>query len=124
VKSEFNEFFIDCNPASQNDDHLHPQVVIKSEAEDIVIEALEEIEDAIGFSKDLVEKFGSKQFKKSKENEENLKDNIEIVCDECGHKCSFKIEMETHMHRFHASKEPQTFYCEFCSREFDKVIFS
>lgn len=39
VKLEINELFVDCNPDAEEDDVFHPQIIIKSEVEDI--EALE-----------------------------------------------------------------------------------
>jgi hypothetical protein len=132
VKSEINEF-IDCNPTVEEDDsYLHPQVVIKSEVGDV--EGLEEFEELINYptttdpvkrsrrSKKESFKGKNKNFLEIEKNEEHSNE-IEIVCDVCGHESSFKTEMESHMMKVHSNlkKEPQTFYCEFCSRDFDKV---
>lgn len=40
VKSEVNELFVDCNPDTEEDDVFHPQIIIKSEVDDI--EALDQ----------------------------------------------------------------------------------
>lgn len=45
--------------------------------------------------------------------------NKNYHCDNCSYGSFFKTEMELHM-KSHLKKEPQNFYCEFCSREFNK----
>lgn len=117
-KSEINEF-IDCNPHEL----FHPQVVIKSEAGEI--EGLEEFEDIISFSTDPVcskQKTKSRKFLMLEETDENLEEEcvFELLCDVCGHKSLDKNELEIHM-KTHLKKELENFYCEFCSREFEKV---
>lgn len=132
VKSEINEF-IDCSPAQNQNVLFHPQVVIKSETDDV--EGLGELEDLIDYTAEHIvkskcrEKFKRKNRKfvempqKTEElTEEYIEDDfdIEIICDFCSFGCSIKSEMESHV-RAHTKKEAQRFYCEFCSREFDKV---
>lgn len=123
VKSEVNEF-IDCNPRqelAQDDIYFHPQVAIKSED----VEELQDFESLI----DPVERSKRKENYKEKnkkhfdikQNKENVKDNNSIFCDVCGHASSLKADLEIHMRENHTKKEPQSFYCEFCSREFEKV---
>lgn len=117
-KSEINEF-IDCNPQKL----LETQFVIKSEVAEI--EELEEFEDLISFSSDPVcskQKSGQKKKKKVHEIHKNIKEEcaFELFCDVCGHKSLDKDGLESHM-KIHLKKELENFYCEFCSREFEKV---
>ena len=126
VKSEFNEF-IECNPAEEEDEceeFFNPQIIIKSEVDEV-----EEIELQ---DKQMVERFRSCSHCKFKtKSRKVLADHVSSIhdlhlnvknfhCDLCKHGTYYKAEMECHM-KTHTKKEPQSFYCEFCSREFDKV---
>lgn len=67
------------------------------------------------------EKYKSKTRRKNveKNNHDQKDENVSVLsfCDTCGHETT-KMEMEIHM-KIHVKKE--IFYCEFCSREFEKV---
>lgn len=119
VKSEVNEF-IDCEVQEDENECFDPQVVIKSETRD---EVFEEFADPVEKIKSC-KKENFKREKIVKETEhtsEYLDDNL-VVCDVCGF-LSSKSRMEIHM-KNHSLKEAQSFYCEFCSKEFDKVTKS
>jgi hypothetical protein len=98
VKSENNEF-IDCNPTIV-DEILRPTVQIKSESDEIELLEDEVIED---------HQLSLEAFEE------------ELFCDSCEFFSNSKKQLETHM-KVHVKKEQQNFYyCEFCSREFQKV---
>lgn len=97
-----NNEFIDCDPSIECD-----LVFIKSEASELEGTELK------------LENFRSKNQRKSveKDNHNQKNENNVSFCDTCGHETT-KMEMEIHM-KIHVKKE--SFYCEFCSREFVKV---
>lgn len=93
IKSERNEF-VDCSVPVD----LESEIEIKSEIEETEYE------------------FSS--LKKLKETE--FDDELEFICDTCGFLCETKQELENHI-KLHMKKGQQSFFCEFCSKEFGKV---
>lgn len=66
--------------------------------------------------------FKAKSSKRLKDHVKDAHKNLtSYQCDLCSSSGTFdKAEIELHM-KAHVMKEPQNFYCEFCSKEFDKV---
>lgn len=67
--------------------------------------------------------FKAKSNKRLREHVRNIHELKYYQCDICSHGNFNKIEMEFHV-KSHIRKEPQNFFCEFCSKEFDKVIYN